>query len=107
MTMLTEKSDLINLRLSAGNEDEFEDPKQFAQRRQSVSLSIDKVFKETKENEFALAMPENILTNFVEGTQFRVRGASVYKRSVLVDRNDTTQFRGSVTELARSDEVLL
>jgi hypothetical protein len=86
MTMLTEKSDLINLRLSQGEEDEIEDPTHFSRRRQSVSKSINDVFADKKENEFALAMPENILSNLVEGTQFRVRGASMYKRSVLVDK---------------------
>ena len=50
MTMLTEKSDLINIRKSEGDDDENEDDRMFATRRHSVTHSLQNVYKSSKEN---------------------------------------------------------
>ena len=71
MTMLTEKSDLINIRKSEGDDDENEDDRMFATRRHSVAHSLQNVYKSSKENEFALEMPSNILNDILDTTRQR------------------------------------
>lgn len=74
MTMLTEQTDLINIRDSEGSSDNSpDDDAHWQQRRMSMAQSIHIALESNQQDEFALEMPENILQNTVQDVQIRKR----------------------------------